>query len=64
VKYEQSLTPNNLEQLLPLIAFHYGNSRDLAKKIESLDRVSEHYVDAGSYSEGNLLKKSQKKENN
>jgi len=38
-------------QLLPLIAFHYGQSKDVAKKIESLDAVSAHYVETGCYSD-------------
>jgi len=51
-KYEHNLNSNNKPQLLPLIAFHYGQSRDFNKKIESLNNVGEHFVETGSFPEG------------
>jgi len=39
-------------QILPLIAFHYGRSRDNYNKLESLDEVSRYFFENGAYSEG------------
>jgi len=52
-KYQSQLEAGDKQasQLLPLIAYHYGQSKDFHKKIESLDKVSSHYVENGAYSE-------------
>lgn len=50
-KYEGNLTESNMGQLLPLIAYHYAQTKDVLKRIQSLDRASTHCVQAGSYSE-------------
>jgi len=44
--------PDMASQILPLVAFHYGRSRDNFKKLESLDEVTRHFFEAGAHSEG------------
>ena len=50
-KYELNVNDHNQGQLLPLIAFHYAQTKDVLKKMQSLDRASASCVRTGSYSE-------------